>query len=92
MELEKENISPFEGASQIQMTENLDELKLRTATEQLNKVENMQKNVDDLHEMYHNLNEMVGSQAENVENIEKTVDSAHQNVERGTKELAKAHK
>lgn len=42
--------------------------------------------------MYHDLNEMVGSQAENIENVEKAVEQAQQNVESGTKELAKAHK
>lgn len=89
---EKENCSPFEGASQIQMVENIDELKLKGASDQLQKVENIQRDVEDLHEMYQNLNEMVGSQAENVDHIEKVVDNTQQNVESGTKELEKAHK
>lgn len=91
-DFEKENCSPFDGASQIQMTENPEDVKLKTAQSNLNKVENIQRDVEDLHEMYQNLQGMVGTQAENVDHIEKSVDSAQQNVESGTKELVKAYK
>lgn len=74
------------------MKENIEDLKLKSASEQLQKVENIQRDVEDLHEMYQTLNEMVGSQAEKVEVIENAVDNSQQNVENGTKELARAHK
>lgn len=89
---EKENCCPFEGTSQIQINANIEELKCNSAKNQLHKIESIQKDVEDLHEMYQNLNEMVGTQAEAVENIENSVEETHQNVESGTKELAKAHK
>lgn len=89
---EKENLNPFEEASQIQMTENLEELKLKDDKNQLYKVENIQRDVNDLNEMYQNLNDMVGSHAEKVDTIQQSVDSTQQNVESGTKELGKAYK
>lgn len=88
----KENCDPFEGASQIQMQENVEDLKLKNQQDTLTKVENISKDVQDLHEMYKDLNEMVDVQGENVDHIEKTIDSAQQNVENGARELMKAHK
>lgn len=89
---EKENANPFEGASQIQIQENLESLKLKQKQDQLNRVENINRDVEDLQEMYINLNEMVGQQANNVDHIEATVENAQQNVDSGAKELKEAHK
>ncbi|CAG9839634.1 unnamed protein product [Diabrotica balteata] len=91
-ESEKENAGPFDGASQIQIQENMDELRLKQKTEQMNRVESINKDVEDLHEIYKNLNEMVDNQADLVNQIANDVDSAQENVESGSKELAKAHK
>lgn len=89
---EKENMSPFEGASQLQMTENLEIFKLKKAQDYLYQAENIQKDVDDLQEIYQNLNEMVGVQGEHVDHIHECVENTQQNIESGTKDLAKAHK
>uniref|UniRef100_A0A6P7GFG9 Syntaxin-17 n=1 Tax=Diabrotica virgifera virgifera TaxID=50390 RepID=A0A6P7GFG9_DIAVI len=91
-ESEKENSGPFDGAAQIQIQENMDELRLKQKEEQMNRVENINRDVEDLHEIYKNLNEMVDNQADLVNQIVNDVDSAQENVESGSKELAKAHK
>lgn len=91
-ESEKENQRPFEGASHIQIQENLEDLKIREKQEQLCKVENINRDVQDLNEMYKNLHEMVGTQAESVDQISENVESAQLNVETGTRSLSKARK
>ncbi|CAG9862673.1 unnamed protein product [Phyllotreta striolata] len=88
----KENQQPFEGTSHIQIHANIEDIKLNERLETLSKVENINRDVEDLHEMYKNLHEMVGTQAESVDHIENCVEDAHQNVEIGTRNLSKAHK
>ncbi|XP_056644117.1 syntaxin-17 isoform X1 [Diorhabda sublineata] len=92
VELEKENLEPFEGTSQIQMQQTIEEIKLKQREEQLNKVENIHKDVQDLNDIYKNLNEMVVNQADVVNQISNDVDNTQQNVIEGTRTLAKAHK
>ncbi|XP_056644118.1 uncharacterized protein LOC130449980 isoform X2 [Diorhabda sublineata] len=91
VELEKENLEPFEGTSQIQMQQTIEEIKLKQREEQLNKVENIHKDVQDLNDIYKNLNEMVVNQADVVNQISNDVDNTQQNVIEGTRTLAKAH-
>ncbi|KAJ8962977.1 hypothetical protein NQ314_005694 [Rhamnusium bicolor] len=91
-EMDKENYNPFEGTSQLQIQENLEDLKLKQHQEQLNKVENINKDVGELHEIYKHLNEMVETQGQDVDNIEETVESTQNNVESGTRHIIKAHK
>ncbi|VEN58781.1 unnamed protein product [Callosobruchus maculatus] len=89
---EKENCNPFEGASQLQLQENLNDLKLKQHREQLSRVENINKDVEDLHEMYKDLHGMVETQAPHVDHVEESVESTQRNVEGGMRELVKAHK
>nr|CAH7728652.1 unnamed protein product [Callosobruchus chinensis] len=89
---EKENCNPFEGASQLQLQENLNDLKLKQHREQLSRVENINKDVEDLHEMYKDLHGMVETQATHVDHVEESVESTQKNVEGGMRELVKAHK
>ncbi|KAJ8924696.1 hypothetical protein NQ315_000847 [Exocentrus adspersus] len=91
-DIEKENCNPFHGASQIQIHENIDDLRLKERQDQLNKVENINKDVEELHALYKDLNEMVETQGEDVNHVEETVESAHQNIESGAKDIMKAHK
>ncbi|KAJ8954595.1 hypothetical protein NQ318_003126 [Aromia moschata] len=91
-ETDKENCDPFEGTSQLQLEEDLESLKLKQRQEQLNKVDNLNKDVGELHEMYKHLNEMVDTQKENVEHSGRTVETAQQNVEIGTRDIIKAHR
>ncbi|CAH1155744.1 unnamed protein product [Phaedon cochleariae] len=87
-----ENSHPFEEASQIQIFENIDELKLKEQQEQLSHVESIHRDVEDLHEMYQNLNGIIDKQGDDVENVARNVDEVQQNVESGTNHLRKAHK
>lgn len=87
-----ENQNPFEGAQQIQIQGNLDDLKLKEHETRLKSVEAVQRDVEDIHGLYSELHQMVGQQGEHVDNIEKNVDVAQENVDAGLKELVKAHK
>lgn len=87
-----ENTNPFEAASQLQIEEDLDELKLQQQQSQLHRVENLQEDVEDLHSVYSQLHEIVGDQKEQVENIEANVESTHENVNQGLVQIIKAHK
>lgn len=87
-----EKPDPFSAASQLQVHENIEDVKLKQLKEVRNEVETIQENVQDLHEMYAQLHQMVGEQAENVENIENNIDQTQENVDRGLKQLVKAHK
>ncbi|KAJ8973395.1 hypothetical protein NQ317_002763 [Molorchus minor] len=89
---DKENCNPFEGTSQIQIQDDLKSIKLKQQQEQLNQVENINKDVGELHEMYKHLNQMVDCQSENVDHIEKTVDDSQKNVDAGAKDIMKVHK
>ncbi|CAH1970370.1 unnamed protein product [Acanthoscelides obtectus] len=89
---EKENCNPFEGASQLQLQENLNDLKLKQHREQLARVENINKDVEDLHEIYRDLHGMVETQATHVDQVEESVESTQKNVEGGLKHLVNAHK
>lgn len=85
-------MNPFEGAQQIQISGNLDDLKLQQHETTLKNVEAIQQDVQDLHGMYTQLHQMVGEQGEHVENIEKNVEVTQENVDAGLKQLVKAHK
>lgn len=87
-----ENTNPFEAASQLQIQEDLDQLKLKEQQAQLQRVENLQEDVQDLHSMYSQLHEMVGDQSEQVENIQVNVESTQENVNQGFRNIVKAHK
>ncbi|RZC36283.1 syntaxin-17 [Asbolus verrucosus] len=83
---------PFEGASQIQIQENLDDLKLKQHQELLNEVENVHRDAEDLNEIFTQLNQMVEGQREQVDQVEENVEGAHENVQSGLKQLIKAHR
>ncbi|XP_018569408.1 syntaxin-17 isoform X1 [Anoplophora glabripennis] len=91
-EVGKENRNPFEGASQIQIQGNIADLKLKQHKDQLCKVENINNDVKELHEMYKDLNEMVVGQGEHVDNVEQSVENTQENVESGVRDIIKAHK
>ncbi|XP_018569409.1 syntaxin-1A isoform X2 [Anoplophora glabripennis] len=90
-EVGKENRNPFEGASQIQIQGNIADLKLKQHKDQLCKVENINNDVKELHEMYKDLNEMVVGQGEHVDNVEQSVENTQENVESGVRDIIKAH-
>ncbi|KAJ3660392.1 hypothetical protein Zmor_004842 [Zophobas morio] len=83
---------PFEGASQIQIHDDLDEIKLKQRQELLEDVENVQRDAQDLNEIFTQLNQMVESQRENVDKVEESVDNTQENVQSGLRQLVKAHK
>lgn len=87
-----EETSPFEGASQIQIHENLDDVVLRQRQELLNEVETVHKETEDLNQIYTQLHQMVEDQKEHVDQAEEKVESAHENVHAGFKDLVKAHR
>lgn len=87
-----EDVNPFEGAQQIQISGNLDDLKLKQHETTLKNVEAIQQDVQDLHGMYSQLHQMVGEQGEHVEVIEQNVEVTQENVDSGLKQLVKAHK
>lgn len=87
-----EKPNPFSAASQLQVQERIEDVKLKQLEEVRTEVETIQGNVQDLHQMYTQLHQMVGEQGENVDNVEKNVEETHENVDRGLKQLVKAHK
>lgn len=87
-----ENANPFEAAGQLQIQDDLDDLKLKEQQSQLRKVENLQGDVQDLHSIYSQFHEMVRDQAEQVENVQDNVESTQQNVNQGLVQIIKAHK
>lgn len=89
---ETENENPFEAASQLQIQDDLNELKLKEQQSRLQRVENIREDVEDLHSMYSQLHEMVGDQREHVENIEVNVETTQENVDKGFMQIIKAHK
>ncbi|XP_044269307.1 syntaxin-17 [Tribolium madens] len=89
---EEERLCPFEGASQIQLQDTLDDIKLRQRQELLNEVETVQRDTEDLNQIFTHLNEMVEGQREQVEHVEETIEESKENVQSGFKQLVKAHK
>ncbi|EFA00762.1 syntaxin-17 [Tribolium castaneum] len=83
---------PFEGASQIQLQDNLEDIKLRQRQELLNEVETVQRDTEDLNQIFTHLNQMVEGQREQVEHVEETIEESKENVQSGFKQLVKAHK
>lgn len=87
-----ENTDPFEGVQQIQIQENLDDLKLKEHETRLKSVKAIEEDVEGIHGIYSQLHQMVGEQAEHVENVENNVEVTEQNVKSGLKQIIKAHK
>lgn len=86
------NDNPFEGAQQIQIQANLDDLKLIEHESRLKNVQSIQENVEDLHGLYTQLHQMVEEQGERVDHVDDNVNVTHENVDLGLKQLVKAHK
>lgn len=89
---ETENLNPFEGAAQIQIQGNLQDLKLKEQQDRLARVEELEGDINDLHEMYVQVNEMVDDQRRDVDYVTESVESSNVNVQAGLRQLIKAHK
>ncbi|XP_050295770.1 syntaxin-17 [Anthonomus grandis grandis] len=87
-----ERINPFEGASQIQIKADLNDLKLEEAQARLNRVEEIQRNAEDLEEIHRDLHSMVKDQGDQINEVEINVASAQEHVYAGFKDIVKAHK
>ncbi|KRT85555.1 hypothetical protein AMK59_369, partial [Oryctes borbonicus] len=87
-----ENESPFHEADQIQINADLDELKLEESANTLGRVEALNKDIENLHGIYVDLNTMVAGQKEAVDTIEADVFKSEENVKEGLSHLIKAHK
>lgn len=86
---EEEPSNPFEGINQIQMQESIQQIKLNAETERLNRIENLNENIHDIHGMYETLNNMVQEQKENVHIIEDNVEQTQEEVNEGVKTIVK---
>ncbi|GJQ76805.1 putative glycosyltransferase like family [Trypoxylus dichotomus] len=87
-----ENESPFHAADQIQISANLDELCLEESANTLGRVEALNRDIENLHGIYVDLNTMVSGQKEAVNTIETDVAKAEGDVKEGLSHLIKAHK
>lgn len=86
------SMNPFDGAQQLQIHGNLDDLKLEEHESRLRSMESLQHDVEGIHSLHNQLREMVREQGEQVENIEENVSVTQENVHSGFKQLVKAHK
>ncbi|XP_060535153.1 syntaxin-17 [Cylas formicarius] len=84
--------NPFEGVSQIHIEGNIEDLKLKHEQEKLDRVQDIQRDADDLHEVYKELHSMVNEQGEVVTRVEMNVDTTQENVNSGLRHLIEAHK
>lgn len=75
---------------QIQIYDDLTELKIREKEDVLNRVEALNKDIEDVQDIFHDLNQMVVQQKEYVDNIEVNVEVANENVSGGLRHLIKA--
>lgn len=87
-----ENQNPFHGAEQIQIHCNLDEVKLKDEEIKLQKAEELKEDIQDLHGIFCDLNQMVDEQRESVNKIETNVEITNENVSSGLKDLVKSCK
>lgn len=88
--LERKN--PFYGADQIQIQENLEEIKLKSEKNKLKQVESLCEDIKDLNGICSDLNQMVNEQKQSVNQVEANVEVAHDNVISGIKDIIKASK
>ncbi|KAL3275313.1 hypothetical protein HHI36_020080 [Cryptolaemus montrouzieri] len=84
--------NPFEGACQVQISENIQELKLKEYNEKCARVEAINEDVNDLHHIFGQLNEMVQVQGDSVQDVSESVESTANNVNAGVKHLQVAHR
>lgn len=87
-----ENESPFHEADQIQISANLDEIRLDETTNTLKRVDALNKDIENLHGIYVDLNTMVSDQKENVNTIEENITKTNEDVKAGLSHLITAHK
>lgn len=85
-----ENENPSSNISQIQLQTSLSELKLQEQQSRLNNVVNLENDIEDLHGIYVNLNEMVVEQGETIDQIETNVEETQENVNNGLQHLVTA--
>lgn len=79
--------------SQIQMQESsLSELKLQDQQQIMQNVENINKDIEHVHEIFVDLNGIVNKQAEDVNVIEDNIECTNQNTQGGLRHLLKASK
>lgn len=55
-------------------------------------MEDINKETEELKEIFTQLNSMVADQSQNVEHAEESIQSTNENVNSGLKQLVKAHK
>lgn len=87
-----ETLDPFAGAQQIQIQENIDDLKLKEHESRLKNVESIQQDIEGLNGLYSELHQLVGQQGEQINAVEDNVEVTNTNVNAGLKELVTAHK
>lgn len=75
---------------QIQTEYELSEHQLRSRQACLAEFENLQREIEDIHQMFHTLHGTVDEQAENVTAVAENVEDAAINVEQGEKQLKQA--
>lgn len=77
---------------QLQIDADLNELKLKQNENCLQRVENIETDIQDLHSVYCTLNEMVVEQKDSVNVIEDNVENANENVSTGARHILSASK
>lgn len=87
-----ERVNPFEGASHLQIAESVHALKLKQKQERLDRVQEIQKDTEDLHAIYRDIHGMVQVQGDQVTQVEETTTNTEQNVNQGFMDVVKAHK
>ncbi|KAF2899762.1 hypothetical protein ILUMI_06425 [Ignelater luminosus] len=86
------NQNPIQGISQLQVQENLSELKLNEKERQLRQVEALNKDIEDVHGIFTDLNQLAGEQKEHVNAIEANTEVASENINSGLRQLIQASK
>ncbi|KAL1518000.1 hypothetical protein ABEB36_001690 [Hypothenemus hampei] len=89
---QNERINPFEGASHIQIQDDLQDLQLKQEQARLNGVQEIQQKSEDLLEIQKNLHKFVKDQGEQVEEVVNNVDTAQDNINSGFRSIVKANK
>ncbi|XP_018325419.1 syntaxin-17 [Agrilus planipennis] len=84
--------NPLAGVAQIQLQEDINDIKLAERQNTLNQVEEINNDIEELHDLYTNLNELVHNQAEQVNEVENHVQQTNENVTSGLKQIIKAAK
>lgn len=82
-------LSPNEP-KQLQITADLNELKLQESEARLQNVEKLQTDIEDLHSAYGTLHQLVVEQKDSVTAIEENVETADHNVSRGAEHILTA--